>query len=782
MLKVLSKSIISLLMIGVCLIAQDEVQPMMVLQGHTGCVNSVAFSPDGKLLASGGDERIYLWNVSDGSIKYVLRDHKGSVNSVAFSPDGSLLASGSSDGTDKLWRVSDCSLIKSIRESLKSINTVAFSPDGKLLAAGGKDIKVRIWEINDSILRNILFDYTSSTNTVSFSPDSYYLASSSIDNTINLWRASDGLLSKILRHRKIWDVKTITFNHKGDMLASGGGDKTVNIWQIKDGDIIQSFKGKSDWDNIAEFIGIKMKTTLSETGHWGSVNSVVFSTDDRFLFSASDDQTVKLWFMSSGELAFTFKAADAAIKSISLSPDNHYLACGGKDQQVRIYDVSRSIPFYGLFIQYELDKIELLYHSDKKKYNSLGKALGYEYLKVDKPADAEKVFLYDKVSFKDLGEDIGRQYIQTGKLSDAERIYLYDKESYRDLGTEIVTQYLKTKKFSDAERVYINDKISFKNFGKEIFKGYLQVEQLSDAERIFFCDTINFQDLGRELIDKYLIANRYADALRVIKAVRPDLPLTLKQLVAESYVDNYQKALLKFTNRADFAQENNPLQISLIKLFKDQIPPLEVIENAEQSSIQLERLKNICIANYYVGFKYDMEGKRNLASQYYNQALATNQTDLVEYHIATHAAQNVTVLDTKIDAGLRTIAVTDFEANGFTSDEARVIASRTSQELIKRQSFTVLERAKMDQILKEQGFQLSGCTSDECVVEVGQLLGVQLMLAGSIGRFGELNIIDMRIIDVETGKIVKSTSYEIKGEKEILLTTGVGMALTDLLR
>ena len=783
MLKALSKPIISLLMIGVCLLAQEEIQPVMILRRHIGCVNSVAFSPDGKLLASGGDDEIiYLWNVSDGSIKHVSRGHRGSVNSVAFSPDGSLLASGSSDATVKLWRVADGSILHNLKKNTFGVNAVAFSPNGNLLASGGSDFVIRLWQVDSGTLFHFFIGHTKNINALCFSPDGKYLVSNSDDNTIRLWQISSGKPLNVLKNRKTGDTKTVIFNHNSDVLASGGMDNSISIWNVKTGLLTNSFLGKSKSDNFAELIWIKEKSILSETGHWGCVNSIVITTDDDFLFSASDDQTVKLWFMSSGELAFTFKAGDAAIKSISLSPDNHYLACGGKDQQVRVYDVSRSIPFYGWFIQNELDKVELLYLSDKKKYNSLGKALGYKYLKLDKPADAEKVFLYDKVSFKDLGEDIGRQNIQTGKLSDAERIYLYDKESYRDLGAEIVTQYLKTKKLSDAERVYLSDNLSFKDLGKEIFKGYLESEQLSDAERIFFCDTTNFQYLGRKLVDQYLITNRYTDALRVIKVVRPDLYLALKQLVAESYVDSYQKALTKFTNRADFTKENNPLQMSLIKLFKDQIPPLEVIESADQNSNKNERLKNICIANYYVGFKYDMEGKRNLAGQYYNQTIATNQTELVEYNLAARAAQNVTVLDTKIDAGLRTIAVTDFEANGFTPDEAKVIASRTSQELIKRQSFTVLERAKMDQILKEQGFQLSGCTSDECVVEVGQLLGVQLMLAGSIGRFGELNIIDMRIIDVETSKIVKSTSYEIKGEKEILLTTGVGMALNDLLR
>ncbi|HDR05937.1 MAG TPA: DUF2380 domain-containing protein [Candidatus Marinimicrobia bacterium] len=122
-------------------------------------------------------------------------------------------------------------------------------------------------------------------------------------------------------------------------------------------------------------------------------------------------------------------------------------------------------------------------------------------------------------------------------------------------------------------------------------------------------------------------------------------------------------------------------------------------------------------------------------------------------------------LDLFIDEKIQPIAVINFEANGFSDYEAKIIANRIASLLIQSNQFTVLERAKMDDILKEQEFQLTDCTSNECVVEVGQLLGVQLMLAGSIGRFGNLNTIEKRIIDVQTGKIVRSASQEILGEK-----------------
>ena len=103
------------------------------LTGHAEVVNSIAFSPDGKTLASGsGDTTVRVWNATTGTLIYTLRGHTGYVNSVAFSPDGKTLASGSSDGTVGLWDVTTGTLIHTLKGDIRSVDGVAFSPpDGK---------------------------------------------------------------------------------------------------------------------------------------------------------------------------------------------------------------------------------------------------------------------------------------------------------------------------------------------------------------------------------------------------------------------------------------------------------------------------------------------------------------------------------------------------------------------------------------------------------------------------------------------------------------------------
>ena len=117
------------------------------------------------------------------------------------------------------------------------------------------------------------------------------------------------------------------------------------------------------------------------------------------------------------------------------------------------------------------------------------------------------------------------------------------------------------------------------------------------------------------------------------------------------------------------------------------------------------------------------------------------------------------------------IAVLDLDAEGVSKSEARIISQRLRTVLFETGKFIVLERDNMDEILKEQGFQQSGCTSDDCVVEIGKLIGMQQMVAGSIGKIGDLYTFNVRIIDVESGQVLKTAIDDCDCLIEEVLTT-----------
>ncbi len=123
-----------------------------------------------------------------------------------------------------------------------------------------------------------------------------------------------------------------------------------------------------------------------------------------------------------------------------------------------------------------------------------------------------------------------------------------------------------------------------------------------------------------------------------------------------------------------------------------------------------------------------------------------------------------------------TLAVLEFDGFGLSDPEIQTLTNRLRSNLTQLGVYRIIERGLMLQILQEQDFQMTGCTSDECAVEVGQLLGAQLMLAGSIGKVGNTWTVEMRIIDVETGAVTKSASYDTRGEIDLVLTEGMGAA------
>ncbi len=139
------------------------------------------------------------------------------------------------------------------------------------------------------------------------------------------------------------------------------------------------------------------------------------------------------------------------------------------------------------------------------------------------------------------------------------------------------------------------------------------------------------------------------------------------------------------------------------------------------------------------------------------------------------------VLLTTLAYAQTTIAVIDFEARNISAGEVATLTDRFRDELTKTNQYTVIERGKMEEVLREQGFQQSGCTSDECVVEVGQLVGVQQMVGGSIGKVGNVFTLSARIINVESGTILNVTNYDHSGDIGGLLTIGMRDAVRQLL-
>jgi WD40 repeat protein/tRNA A-37 threonylcarbamoyl transferase component Bud32 len=330
-------------------------QPLFTLKGHAGGVEALAFFPDGRILTSGQDATIRIWD-ADGpreTLKLGGQDPGVWIWGIAFSPNGKRIVTGNSRSRGKVWDANTGQILKEIpavsvvfskdgrrfvtdhfdktgwyaeifdAESCRSLKKfplqkeedecVAFSPDGQRIATASQDKTARVWEVStgNELLR--ITNHTDEVRGVVFSPDGQRILTASMDGTARIWDLASGKQLHCFPKHGL-GLYSCAFSADGRRVVTGSADGTILLWEASTGRVIHTLK------------------------HSSTVGSLVFSPDGKRILSSAEDGTARLWDTASGRELLELKGHNGKIFRAVFSPDGRRIATGGNDGMAQIWE------------------------------------------------------------------------------------------------------------------------------------------------------------------------------------------------------------------------------------------------------------------------------------------------------------------------------------------------------------------------------------------------------------------------------------------------------------
>mmetsp|Transcript_23263 Transcript_23263/g.35895 ORF Transcript_23263/g.35895 Transcript_23263/m.35895 type:complete len:1396 (-) Transcript_23263:2625-6812(-) len=299
----------------------SDYENSILMEGHSNCVRTILWSPDGGRLASGSEDKsVRIWNTTTGDCQRKFEGHSGSVTCVAWSADSQRLASRSDGGDIRLWDLSTGVCARVIQGFALELLCIAWSPNHEQLASGSVDGIIRIWDTKTGDGERIMEGHTGAVSSLEWSPSGNKLASGSHDNTVRIWDSDTGDCVTVMEGHTGSVTCVVWSMSNGQQLASGSKDGTIRIWDIT---------------NTTE----RYQTTTQDVTNTAKyVTYIAWSPDSQRLASGSDDGAVQIWDTNTGRCENTVHIHTGYASIIAWSPDGQKLVFGSSHGSIQIWN------------------------------------------------------------------------------------------------------------------------------------------------------------------------------------------------------------------------------------------------------------------------------------------------------------------------------------------------------------------------------------------------------------------------------------------------------------
>lgn len=300
---------------------KDSGGPKTAFRGHVGTVNALAYSFDGKRVASGGDDKtIRIWDAADGKLLTLFRPEGGEITAVAFSPDGKYLLAGGTDRNVRLWDIAADKLVRVFPGHTGPIRAVAFSPDGAKAVSGGDDRCLRLRNLSSGDELACLEGHSQPITSIAWSADGKSLLSGGRDGVARWWRIDRAKASWVLEGH-VGPVLCVALAANGKTALTGGNDKTVRAWNLETGKEIHVYRGHDNAVIQVQMIAGGAKFNSSSSQH------------------KNQDRTWRRWDVpGQKELGSRAFGPDFSFGAAVFSPDGQQVLVGGVDGFIRSWN------------------------------------------------------------------------------------------------------------------------------------------------------------------------------------------------------------------------------------------------------------------------------------------------------------------------------------------------------------------------------------------------------------------------------------------------------------